>query len=481
MTARIQGAMRKKTPPREVRPAPDTRLLLLLALAALAGCSGGGPVPALPDKVVAHCIYVNQFSSREECREYVGEWTDEAASQDCKGQGATAVLGERCALAESLGACILGGEAQRWKRIHFPGGDAALCASSRRGCEVFAGGAFDPQPICGGTVVDTGEGGLPVFQQPERACRAPLPGEPPGQSEGGQVCTWEAISGATEEGRSFADYASCDRVRTQRPYYPVGADPGAEAADPRLEDPAYAAEVEWVKSQIRSTACVCCHSTQAPRGASNWFLESGPNFANSFFPRGLAMGAGWIDTVGFGAYPQEQNNGFTRATPQNPGHGIFVTTDDARIRRFFEAELAHRGISRADYADAAPGAGPLDAQRAFRPQACQSGEGVRADGSLHWLNGAARYVYVLEAEADSPTVPPNLDLPEGTLWRLDVPWRDGTPLQPGAVRYGEVPPGTWQRHPAAGAPPALVSGKSYYLYVLADVAQPNTRCLFVAP
>jgi hypothetical protein len=27
----------------------------------------------------------------------------------------------------------------------------------------------------------------------------------------------------------------------------------------------------------------------------------------------------------------------------------------------------------------------------------------------------------------------------------------------------------------------LISGQQYYLVVLADIAQPNTRCLFTAP
>ena len=121
----------KRSRPRPT-PRPEPRndvLLLLLALAAASGC-GAKSVPVLPDKVVGHCVYVNNFSNREECREYVGEWTDEAATADCKGTGSTAVLGSRCNLPESLGACILGGENQQWKRIHFPGGDAALCASS---------------------------------------------------------------------------------------------------------------------------------------------------------------------------------------------------------------------------------------------------------------------------------------------------------------------------------------------------------------
>lgn len=84
---------------------------------------------------------------------------------------------------------------------------------------------------------------------------------------------------------------------------------------------------------------------------------------------------------------------------------------------------------------------------------------------------------VLSADATSPTVPPNLDLPEGTRWRLDVP-ADGTPLESGAVRYDEVPAATSQRFPESGTPDALVPGETYYLYVTQDVGIPLTRCLF---
>jgi hypothetical protein len=235
-----------------------------------------------------------------------------------------------------------------------------------------------------------------------------------------------------------------------------------------------------VRSQIEATACICCHSTRSPRGPSNWYVESPGNFINSFHPRGLAMGAGWINTVGFGAYPPEQNNGFSRATPERPHDSIFVTTDPARMARFFESELLHRGYKREDFANQTYGAGPLDTQRFFRPSACENGEGVAADGTITWRGGKARYVYVLEQEATSPTVPPNLDLPQGTLWRIDVP-AEGTPVESGTVRYGTVPTGTSQRFPASGQPAALQSGKQYYLYVLADLIIPITRCLFTAP
>jgi len=455
------------------------RALIPLTLVYAAGCGCGGAVPPLPEKVVGHCTYVNRFSKLEECRDYVGEWSEEDARADCAGQGAEAALGAPCGIAERLGYCILGKDPQ-FLRITFPGSDASSCSSMERGCELFGGGVFDPAPVCGGADPGTGGTGLPVFQQPVAVCRAPKPSEPPGRSADGQVCTWEMISGATEEGRAFEDYASCDRVRTQRPYYPVPPNRLEGRADERLADAAYAAELQWVKSQIRSSACVCCHSTRAPEGASNWYLESSPNFVDSFHDRGLAMGAGWVDTAGFGAYPPEENNGFSRATPENPHHSIFPTTDNARMVRFFEAELQRRGVDRAAWAGAPPGAGPLDTQRFYVPQACSAAEGLAADGTLRWLNGRARYVYVLEAAAKNPTVPPNLDLPLGTLWRLDVP-ADGTPLASGAVRYGDVPPGVSQRFPASGAPRALVPGDTYYLYVLADVGVPNSRCLFQAP
>lgn len=455
-------------------------LSLSVLLCAAVACQKAG-VPTVPDKVVGHCTYVNKFSSMEECRDYVGEWSEQAATDDCKDQGAQVVLGSGCNLEERLGYCFLGGEDQKWTRISLPGVDAQKCASMKRGCELFGGGVFDPAPVCGGKVEeDSGDTGLSTFRQPVLNCVDPKPGEPAGHSEGGKVCTWEMISGATEPGRSFSDYASCDRVRTQRPYYPVPPAENATQDDPRMKDPTYAAEVAWVRSQIESTACVCCHSTRAPQGPSNWYVESPGNFINSFNPRGLAMGAGWINTVGFGAYRPEQNNGFSRASPERPNDPIFVTTDAARIARFFEAELAHRGFKREDFAEDLYGAGPLDVQRFYRPTACENGEGVGADGTLTWRGGKARYVYVLEASATSPTVPPNLDLPEGTLWRIDVP-EGGTPIDSGSVRYGAVPSGMSQRFPASGSPVPLTSGKTYYLYVLQDIIIPVTRCLFTAP
>jgi hypothetical protein len=453
----------------------------VVGLLALVGCGKTSGVPTLPEKVVGHCTYVNQFSQSPECRDYVGEWSDAQATSDCKAQRSTVELGTKCDVAERLGYCILTGSNGQFTRISLPGSDASKCGSSKRGCELFGGGVFDPATVCGGVSADPSAGsGLPTFQQPSLSCVPPREGEAPGASDGGLVCTWEMISGATEEGRRFEDYASCDRVRTQRPYYAAPTEENATRDDPRLRDAAYSSELQWVRSQIEATACVCCHSTRAPKGTSNWYVDQPGNFLNGFYDRGVAMGAGWISTVGFGAYPKQHNNGFGRATPDRPNDTIFVTTDAERMKAFFVAEAQARGLKVEDFANERYGAGPLDAQRAYVPGACEDGEGVAADGTFTWVGGAARYLYVLGSTSTSPGVPPNLDTPEGTRWRIDVPW-DGQPVTTGQVRYGVAPAGFAQKFPATGAPEALVKGQQYYLYVLQDIGVPVTRCLFTAP
>lgn len=454
---------------------------LALAFAAGCGCGPKGPLPAKPAALVGHCVYVNGFSKRTECKEYRGtKWTETEATRDCKGNSSNIVLGEACSTDKILGECVLG-EPEKYSWLYFPGEDAAACGSMKRGCEFFAGGTFGPAPICGGVEPGTGGTGLPTFQWPELSCRDPKPGEPAGRGPGGKVCTWEAISGATEEGRNFADYASCDRVRTQRPYHaaPITTE-NPERDDPRLQDPAYAAEHTWVKQQINATACGCCHSTSAPEGPANWYLEQKGNFINGFSDRAIAMGAGWVDTVSFGAYPPEQNNGFHRPTPSTPNETMFVTTDQARMKRFFEGEAAARGLKKESFSGTY-GGGPLDDQRFYRPKACEAGEGVAADGTMTWTQGPARYIYILEADSPSPGVPPNLDMPGGTVWRIDAPYTSQA-IASGALKFGVVPEGFTQKMPADGSkPPALVSGRQYYIYVMADIALPNARCLFTAP
>jgi hypothetical protein len=68
--------------------------------------------------LLGHCIYTNKFSNSMECRDYVGEWSEQDAKEDCEDQGSTVVLGSACGMEERLGYCFLekaasGGRASR--------------------------------------------------------------------------------------------------------------------------------------------------------------------------------------------------------------------------------------------------------------------------------------------------------------------------------------------------------------------------------
>lgn len=103
------------------------------------------------------------------------------------------------------------------------------------------------------------------------------------------------------------------------------------------------------------------------------------------------------------------------------------------------------------------------------------GRGRRRRGALG--GGRARYLYILEAGAQSPGVPPNLDKPDGTLWLVDtVP--AAIPMKTGDVTNGVLPEGTKISVPDAGPPAALIDGEPYYIYAMADIGVPVTRCIF---
>ncbi|MDP3276319.1 MAG: proteinase inhibitor [Deltaproteobacteria bacterium] len=449
--------------------------LLFAPIVLAMGCGRPSGIPEVPAQVIGSCTYRNMFSGRDECKDFLGSgWTAATVTADCSRRGTTANIGVACDATMSLGQCIINAGRPEVNRLTFPGTDATQCGSTQNGCEFWGGGVFVPNNTCGGSTMPppSAPSTLPIFQQPTQACVAPRAGEPAGTSAEGRVCTWSAISGCTEQGRKFGQYGTCDRVLTQRPYWPARPAPARrETPDPRLQNPTYAAELGWVRSQIESCACVCCHSDQlAPRGPSNWFVESAGNFMDSFHDSGLALGAGWIDSTSFGAYPPAENNGFSRTTSG------FPATDPARMARFFADELQNRGRTRESFAEAVPFGGPIYTQQIYRPTACTQGEGVARDGTVTWTGGNARYVYVLSPTSTNPGVPPNLDTPAGTQWRVDVPF-DGTPIASG-IRYGVAPMGTTQRVPADTAPMPLVAGQQYYLYVLQDVGIPVTRCLF---
>jgi hypothetical protein len=301
-------------------------------------------------------------------------------------------------------------------------------------------------------------------------CRAPKAGETT-TDPSGKVCTQVSIAGATEPGKAFDQYASCDVVRTQRPYYPAPPAKVPAADDPRLSDTAFMAELAWAKSQIASTGCACCHDALiAPRGPSNWDISASNVWLDTVSDSGLALFAGLADSSVLGAYPASENHGFDRTATGIP------TTDTARMRAFVVAELARRGVTEAQARMVPPFGGPIYANSVRPPEACGPGEGVDPSGRVFFRGGKARYVYVLAQGSKNPGVPPNLDRPTGTVWRLDVlPSASATDS---GLTYGTTPAGTYQDTPAQGAAPALVMGRTYQLTALLDVGVPVTNCLF---
>lgn len=469
------GGEESETPGASADAAPDAALDAALDASTPDGSTPDAEAPAA---MVGRCTYTNPFSRGLDCKLYTGTgWTAETAQADCAAvfpntSGAFETI-ESCDLESPLGACEVGDVAGEGYRLVSAGASADQCGQARTACEVFVQGTFTPQGVCAveATCPEAPAVSGNVFVQPYVDCRDPLPGEPAGTGPNGQVCTPVIVSGCTEPGRKYAEYAACDDVLTQRPY---GASPpeAPEAGnDPRLADPAWVAEAAWVKAQTESCACGCCHTgTFTRNGASLFDTEAGPLWIDTIPDSGLAMLAGLADSESFGAVPAAQNNGFDRLTTGLP------TTDIERMQRFLVAEYTRRGRTQADADRVPPFGGPLHLQRLYEPGECAEGIGVGADGSLVWSGGAARYVYVLDSTAENPGVPPNLDVPEGTRWLIDVA-EDARGMSCG-MSYGEVPEGARQRVPADGVAPALEPGQTYYLYVLRDIGLPITRCLF---
>lgn len=309
-----------------------------------------------------------------------------------------------------------------------------------------------------------------VFIPPYQTCRPSLDGTP-GAGPDGLVCTQVAISGATEAGRYFADYGSCAVVRTQRPFWVEPPAAAQDPNDPRLNDAQYMAELAWAKSQVEATGCVCCHDSRLNDGrVGQWDVNADPVWIRSLSDTGLALFGGFADSSVLGAYPTGDNNGFQRASTGIP------STDAARMLDFILSEMAFRGLTAEQAMAVAPFGGPIYEASVAVAGSCGEGQGVDPDGTIYWTGGRARYVFVQEEDAANPGVPPNLDLPAGTLWRLDV--RPDSDALATGLAYGSRPEGTSQRVPAGGLAPELVVGKRYKLNVQLDVGFGITNCIF---
>ncbi|MEM7160183.1 MAG: proteinase inhibitor [Myxococcota bacterium] len=430
-----------------------------------------------PDAMaVPRCEYRNAFTGESECKAYVGEaWTSDAARTDCErdipGGGGTYIEDEgRCAVDPLLGRCDSPSAEALETYILLGGDDPGLCTNAELACTTFAMGEFTPGPPCEEATEDDDH---VVFIWPYETCSPPVDGEPPGERDG-EVCVWESINGCVEEGRDFRDYGSCEVVLTNRPYYPV---PGAETAgpeDPRMDDSAYREELAWVTTQVEASACICCHSEQSPQGPAIWSVDGPTLWPDMMSDQAIGMFAGYVDSSALGAYPPEDNNGFDRI------HSGMPSTDPMRMVEFWLGEFERRGLTPEDMEDVPPIGAALQEQVDYELPPCEAGDGIDADGVVTWEDPRrARYLYVLEEGSRNPGIPPNFDMPEGTVWRIDVP-HTGQGFQSG-LTYGSTPGDSWQRLPADDAPPPLVSGRRYHLYALYDVAIPIARCVFEAP
>lgn len=481
-----------------LRPAtPGLRLGLALVAAMAASACGGddGAEPSGSEAGVespspeaaaeegaaggylASCTYVNGFSMTDECREYRdGTWNSAAAASDCAALpfGLMGALseGSACDLANEIGRCDVGDFDTTGYQI-VSGGDAGDCDGARTGCETFARGTFQANAAacasCNTPAPTAGQPFVPMTVD----CRDALDREPAGLTDG-KVCTPTIISGSTEPGRRYADYASCDAVRTQRPYVAIPVPRATPADDPRLDDTDYMAELAWLKAESEASACACCHTaSDTPSGPSLWDTEAEPIWTDTLSDEGIAMLAGLTDSTYFGFLPSEDNNGFDRATTGLP------TTDQPRLVAFLTAELERRGVSVQAARELAPFGPFFRAAVEFEPEACDPGVGIDSEGLIRWAGGGARYLHVLEADSLAPGAPPNWDKPEGTLWAIRVP-PEADPMACG-MEYGSIAGTTVQDIPGEGPPPALESGTRYFLYVQTDILQPITRCLFTAP
>jgi hypothetical protein len=314
-----------------------------------------------------------------------------------------------------------------------------------------------------------------VFIQPFESCQAPVSGDRV-PSDDNLVCTNVAISGSTEEGRKFIDYGSCDVVYTQRPYFKRDPFREVNPLDPRQLNPKFMKELRWINSQVRSSACVCCHDASVmDKQAAVWDISAPGIWTDQLSDQGVAILSGKVSSDILGKFTAENNNGFSRDSTG------FPTTDVARVQQFFNNELDRRGVTDADIASYDEFGYFLIDIIDQPPDNCTAGEeAFKADGKIYWKTGKARYVYVKEVGSNNPGVPPSNDNPAGVFWRLDV-MANYPALSPGIV-YGQSPEGTYQVTPADNAvAPALASGKKYHLYVLADILQPICNCIFTAP
>ncbi len=315
--------------------------------------------------------------------------------------------------------------------------------------------------------------GLDRFVLPYRVCRV-LP------SRGGlgqeKVCANASISGSAEPGYRYADFGVCQDVYSQRPFKKVPVMPRSSFSDAEfLSDEHFMGELSWVTEQVRSSACVCCHDSSASKKSAYWDINQGQVWTNQLSRYAVAAFAGKVNSVALGSYRPEENFGFDRY------HTALPTNDVPRMQSFFDGLLRKMNVTEEEWQLMPPLAGFISDQLYKPSHTCGQGIGVDRDSlRLNWGPAPARYIYVLEASAQTPVVPPNLDKPVGTLWRLDL--KQGKPFfVSGLIRYGQVPRNAEQTIPDRARfsqVTPLQPGSTYKLVAQLDIGFPVQNCVF---
>lgn len=296
----------------------------------------------------------------------------------------------------------------------------------------------------------------------------------PSKSSDGSVCVQNYIAGAVSGGQEFVDYGKCEVVRSQRPYWFVPPKGGDDPNDPRLQNPEFKKDYDWVVAQIRSVGCSCCHTAKSGVKSTKWDLDAPGVFLDQLSTFGLAVFAGEnVDFHRLSRFDPKDNYGFDMSKTAVP------TQDPQRFKAFIMQEIQRRGITQEELQSLRrfPG-GVFDVVKNQATTACEAGFGVRTDGSLYWGEAEARYVYIMRQGTENPLGPPSLHLPEGTIWNIRM-IASATPLTSG-VGYGDRPMGAKQEFPAFNQRPAfLEQGQTYKLYVAKDFLKPAVNCEFV--
>ncbi len=306
------------------------------------------------------------------------------------------------------------------------------------------------------------------FIQPQKLCADASGLDVPEGAElvNGQLCVWDFFSGTVPEGMAFSDVSSCEPPWTQGPPWFTAPRRVYESPSSLLNDDTWVAEATWVQSQIRASGCSCCHSSSSGSGNTSGFDFDAPGvFTDSMTNSQLIMSGGYNDLHKlFGSFPSGDNHGFAREET------LWPSTDPARLKAFFESEFARRAGSQTDIDGSDAAFDALFGQViAPRSECVSEFEGVGPDGTVYWNGDASvRQILLMEADADTPAFPPNLDRPEGTLWALYVDF-EGTPIENGALRIGDVPPGSTQVVPVDGPAPVLQEGVTYSVFATEDI------------